>query len=1209
MNHSFVGETFCQFFSNRRRIMFRNWYGGWVMSPSLGRRSTKRASGRSRRHGSRACGRRLRAQPWLEALELRYAPTCSIGIQSTVLTVTCDNSGNTVTVDHDSVTSFTTINGLKFADSAFTSIKINGGLGHDTDNMHGIPAKTATISNANFGTVNVGNSGSVQGILGTLSIQNPPSVNTVTVDDSADPSPQNTELNSNSGFGTISKLAPGLIEFKYADTSGVTVKTGLAGQTVKVFGTGVPTSVIGNATETVTVGNAAGFVSGIGGALTVTNAKPATFTALTVNNSADTTHHTVTMGVSGAFGFIDGLAPAPITYGQAEVSAVTVNGGPNTGSGGFNVYTVANTANNTSNPLTTLNVGNAIDATVNVHATSGPLTVTSNLTNFPSNVGLAGSVQGIHGTLTFNNAVDNTVNLDDSADPGFHSVIINDTSVVGLAPAVINYEGHTGLFMRAGSGTNSVTINGNSGSGSVGTTLFLRAFTPQVAVRATTGPLNIFPDSGSIGAEVIVGSLAPFIGTGNTVTNIHGKLFDGESGSGGALVVDDESDTMPRTVTVGGPSGGDITGLAPATIQFLPNRQAPVDIIGGEGINTFNVTATPPSLLAIVSGTGPDTVNVQHTGGPLDVEGRGGVDTFNLGQASDGTASIQGTVTIGNQTGHCTVNVNDATNPFAGIHVTLSVAGTLGTVSGLGVPFSPFTLQYVAAEVSSLTINGGSHGNLYNVQNVPSGVTTILHTGSGNDTINVGNAANTLDGILGPLTVDGQAGFDTLNINDQGEGTAHSYTITATTVVRSPGGPTITYADIESLNLHPGKLLSNGPANNVVNVLGTDAGTTVEIDAVGGAVVNVGDPVNGTLDDLKGLLSVYGEDGSVVLNVNDQGSATGQNYSVAATTVDRTDVAEITYTGVRDLTLNAGAGGNQIDVESLAFGTPATVNAGAGGAQGFDLIRMRGGPINAPLTLHGQGNTHLGYVAYTSPVFVDVQTGQATDVKGGFTGINDLTGGQNLNILVGDGTENLHASGGHSLLISGGGNGTMTGSGTGDILIGGTTAYDQDQNGELEAILAYWTGSDDYATRVFNLTNGIGVPLLDATTVFDNADNPAANTITGNSAGQIVNLYYVTSNDVITDLTDGETVVSIGGTAPQGGESTPLTTTVTANQIAPAAGQSNASPAATLSADAVAVGPGELSAPTTNSSGTSLTSDAAWSAAWQTATPWGSTLS
>jgi hypothetical protein len=55
---------------------------------------------------------------------------------------------------------------------------------------------------------------------------------------------------------------------------------------------------------------------------------------------------------------------------------------------------------------------------------------------------------------------------------------------------------------------------------------------------------------------------------------------------------------------------------------------------------------------------------------------------------------------------------------------------------------------------------------------------------------------------------------------------------------------------------------------------------------------------------------------------------------------------------------------------------------------------------------------------------------------------------------------------------------------------------------QLVAIMDYWAGPDDYDTRVFNLTHGIGVPLLDASAVIGNG---GGNTLTG---GPGRNLFY-----------------------------------------------------------------------------------------------------
>jgi hypothetical protein len=73
-----------------------------------------------------------------------------------------------------------------------------------------------------------------------------------------------------------------------------------------------------------------------------------------------------------------------------------------------------------------------------------------------------------------------------------------------------------------------------------------------------------------------------------------------------------------------------------------------------------------------------------------------------------------------------------------------------------------------------------------------------------------------------------------------------------------------------------------------------------------------------------------------------------------------------------------------------------------------------------------------------------------------------------------------------------------------DILIAGTTAYDREAgNASLVALMTYWsTTTDDYNTRVANLTTGNGVQLLDATTV---AGNGGGNTLMGNGG---FNLWY-----------------------------------------------------------------------------------------------------
>src|SRR5262245_10426948 len=105
------------------------------------------------RPGRSRSGVRKAWHPWLENLETRLAPSCTSGVLGGVLTVNCDNADNTVTVDHAGST--TTVNGVPFADAAFTSIRINTGTGRDTVNLNATPARPTTVNEVPGGIVAV----------------------------------------------------------------------------------------------------------------------------------------------------------------------------------------------------------------------------------------------------------------------------------------------------------------------------------------------------------------------------------------------------------------------------------------------------------------------------------------------------------------------------------------------------------------------------------------------------------------------------------------------------------------------------------------------------------------------------------------------------------------------------------------------------------------------------------------------------------------------------------------------------------------------------------------------------------------------------------------------------------------------------------------------------------------------------------------------
>ncbi len=125
-------------------------------------------------------------------------------------------------------------------------------------------------------------------------------------------------------------------------------------------------------------------------------------------------------------------------------------------------------------------------------------------------------------------------------------------------------------------------------------------------------------------------------------------------------------------------------------------------------------------------------------------------------------------------------------------------------------------------------------------------MTINVDGGPGNDIVNIGNAANQMNGIQGPVNIAAGPGTDILNFNDQGTTTAGlTYTLTANMLMRTGVAP-ITFGlfNKTTLNTAAGAstidirataqlvggttTVNGGPANDVFNV----GGTTNTLDGI-----------------------------------------------------------------------------------------------------------------------------------------------------------------------------------------------------------------------------------------------------------------------------------------------------------------------------------------------------------------------------------------
>jgi hypothetical protein len=651
-----------------------------------------------------------------------------------------------------------------------------------------------------------------------------------------------------------------------------------------------------------------------------------------------------------------------------------------------------------------------------------------------------------------------------------------------------------------------------------------------VNVLGTTGKLNILTASST--DVVNISSLQSINGP---VTIKNGALAYAQ------IHIDDSADTKPRVGTLDTvvPAGetlpfGTIMGLAPALIQFQWAGTDLVTITTGKASDTFYVRSTQTQVLLDSAG-GRDTVNVGGmgpSGTPGDVQ------------------SIKGRVSVSNSKGLTELNVDDS-----GDKQSKSATITSSLLTGL----APADIAYKGNQLASLTIRGGSGGNIFYVRSTPGGgpsggfgPNVALFTGSGADTVNVGDYNNTLDGIQGPLVVMGQGAHDTLNVNDQGSNAAHTYLLTSTpttsTIKRSGAAP-ITYDNTTDTVIVKGSngvdtytvqspipaipvtfqgtgtmntLLGPNVANTLWQIIGHDAGR-LGLVAFSGMQNLVGGGSSNTFH-----FSSVGD----ISNTIDGGSSLTNTLDYSATNMPIAVHLAFRYAS----RIRGGANDGFTRISSLIGGSamdslagPHTTNlwlingADKGsvgtfqftgietllGTTGVDTFRFTAAGSLSGLIDGFGGGDWLDYSQRTTAVTVNLTAGSATSVAGGAVnhvsriqhvmgsaGNNTLTGNTLGNILIGGAGINLIKGGsGRSLLIGGKGTSAIGGGTSDDILIAGTTLYDGNE-AALMAILKEWQRTDQsYEQRVAALSTGPN-KLVWGMTVFDN-DAPGAKLMGG----------------------------------------------------------------------------------------------------------------
>lgn len=359
------------------------------------------------------------------------------GSGSVTLDSSFSTTANTYTVDDGASPFATTVNALAFLNNSSAQITIVTGTAADTVNVRSVYTNDTVeaFNHSGGGTdvVNVGNAGSVQAIKGPLNVYG---YSTLTIDDSADGTGRNATLASNS----IAGLAPGTISWSSSGVinSPVPVFMGSGDDTLSVLSTDRPVMIDGTSgSDTVNIGNG-GSAQGILGALDVSNYS--SFTSVKINDSADAAGRTATYTKTG----VTGLTPAPITWAENDVGAVTLGMG----------------------------VGNDTVNVLSVHSGSGdPLTIHG--TNGLDSVyfgDASGNAQQILTPVVIDNVAAYTaVYIDDSADVTGRNVTYSKTGITGVSPGSIGWAsndvGSVRLYLGIGSDQVHVVSSNRNVSG------------------------------------------------------------------------------------------------------------------------------------------------------------------------------------------------------------------------------------------------------------------------------------------------------------------------------------------------------------------------------------------------------------------------------------------------------------------------------------------------------------------------------------------------------------------------------------------------------------------------------------------------------------------------------------------------------------------------------------------------------------------------
>ncbi len=763
-------------------------------------------------------------------------------------------------------------------------------------------------------------------------------------------------------------------------------------------------------------------------------------------------------------------------------------------------------------------------------------------------------------------------------------VTLNSTSIAVTGAVTTSYSGLSSLELRTNAGTDNVVVAGTHAGA---TTLLTGAQADTVNVQQTTGadavhrrwrrygqyPVHCRRTSVALGQgndTATVTSTAPALG--GQLTGIDAYLsINGEAGAD-HLVVDASGDTAGLT---GELQEARILGLGLSSSGMGYFGFEDLDLQLGRGGDQLNITDTHAGTTDVLSLAGDDTMTVSGISGPTTIDTGSGDDDIianvQLDLPFDEASRIADLLTVIGGSGIDSLHVVSGST-FEDANPLFDDIGTLTptTITGLEMPqgIVYLGLEDLVMDLGSgrddFTIVGTHAGTtVLNTDAVPDtshtgtvypgtdtvhiraiAGTTTVHTGADNDTINVGSLApaqgGVVDQIAALLTLNGDGGSDTINVDDTGELQPNTLHLTATTITGLDMSQGIVYGTSEFLNI------SLGSGGNVANIRSTCATTTVNTGS-GDELIHLGSLApaigGGTLNLLAGALTLNGQSGNDTLYVDDTGDTTANTGSLSESRISGLGTNGVSYSNLEGMELSMGSGGNTLDITGTMqrndFRVVTLVNTGTGNdVVAVNLDVATDGPVSINLEagndrLDASPST-LGLLLFGGTGADVIFAGQGDDVVFGDQGVitdrnqnnlvttrhgidfaqkntSDPSSGYYVPIKLTDG-QTPHSVrystrdellGGSDTLYGQGGNDDIYGGTAGDIVVGGSfVAGKPDGDDRLDggdgpdaiagdnALITFRTDSLDprmqvlTGTLIYGVTPGVndGLPLVNNVT-------------------------------------------------------------------------------------------------------------------------------